>query len=355
MLSIQKVNIATLYNRNEEYKSCNRETDREDGSKIQKFKELLHQNIIPINELLHLAWSGVPSELRSTVWRLLLKYQSPNRDANFTIIERKRSVYFGMCDIYFAKNQQYDEREKKILKQISEDVKRTIPDSSVFRNLQIQTLLERILFIWNIRNPACGYVQGMNDIVAPFLVVFLSDYVDIDTTKLQFINEKQLNHLDQRLIRQVEADSYWCLCKLLESVLDNYTNSQPGLIRFYNKFKEILQALDKKLYEHLTTSLSMELYAFIFKWSTCMLLRMFQFEVGLRLFDTLLAEENNYFELCLFIIISILMKFSLKIQKLQYDEIMILLEKIPTREWSESDLSLCLSEAYAYQRIFSKK
>lgn len=34
MLSIQKVNIATLYNRNEEYKSCNRETDREDGSKI---------------------------------------------------------------------------------------------------------------------------------------------------------------------------------------------------------------------------------------------------------------------------------------------------------------------------------
>ena len=96
MLSIQKVNIATLYNRNEEYKSCNRETDREDGFKIciafviilEKFKDLLHQNIIPINELIHLAWSGVPSELRSTVWRILLKYQSPNRDANvFWIID----------------------------------------------------------------------------------------------------------------------------------------------------------------------------------------------------------------------------------------------------------------------------
>lgn len=36
----------------------------------------------------------------------------------------------------------------------------------------------------------------MNDIVTPFLVVFLSDYIDIDTMKLKFTNEKQLDHLD---------------------------------------------------------------------------------------------------------------------------------------------------------------
>lgn len=41
---------------------------------------------------------------------------------------------------------------------------------------------------------------------------------------MKFLNEQQLNHLDNRLIKQVEADTYWCLCKLLESVLDNYTN-----------------------------------------------------------------------------------------------------------------------------------
>lgn len=60
-------------------------------------------------------------------------------------------------------------------------------------------MMERILFIWNIRNPACGYVQGMNDIVTPFMVVFLQDYVDIDTVRMSFINEKQLQHLDSRL------------------------------------------------------------------------------------------------------------------------------------------------------------
>lgn len=51
-------------------------------------------------------------------------------------------------------------------------------------------MLKRILFIWNIRNPACGYVQGINDIVSVFLAVFLSDYVDIDFAEVKLINEK---------------------------------------------------------------------------------------------------------------------------------------------------------------------
>lgn len=42
------------------------------------------------------------------------------------------------------------------------------------------------------------------------------------------------------------------------------------------------------------------------------------------------------------------MKFSKKLIKLPYDEMMILLEKIPTKQWTEDDLNLCLAEAYAY-------
>lgn len=38
-------------------------------------------------------------------------------------------------------------------------------------------IFERILYIWAIRHPASGYVQGINDLVTPFFVVFLSAYV----------------------------------------------------------------------------------------------------------------------------------------------------------------------------------
>lgn len=38
-------------------------------------------------------------------------------------------------------------------------------------------VFQRILFIWAIRHPASGYVQGINDLVTPFFVVFLSEFV----------------------------------------------------------------------------------------------------------------------------------------------------------------------------------
>ena len=37
----------------------------------------------------------------------------------------------------------------------------------------VQEMVERILYIWAIRHPASGYVQGINDLVTPFLMVFL--------------------------------------------------------------------------------------------------------------------------------------------------------------------------------------
>ena len=37
--------------------------------------------------------------------------------------------------------------------------------------------MTRILFIWAVRHPASAYVQGINDLCAPLLLVFLSEYV----------------------------------------------------------------------------------------------------------------------------------------------------------------------------------
>lgn len=51
------------------------------------------------------------------------------------------------------------------------------PLMSIFQQVVVQELFERILFIWAIRHPASGYVQGINDLVLPFFVVFLSEFV----------------------------------------------------------------------------------------------------------------------------------------------------------------------------------
>ena len=41
--------------------------------------------------------------------------------------------------------------------------------------------------------------------------------------------------------RQVEADSYWCLCKLLDGIQDHYTYAQPGIQRTVFRLKELVR------------------------------------------------------------------------------------------------------------------
>ena len=43
------------------------------------------------------------------------------------------------------------------------------------------------MYIWAIRHPASGYVQGINDLVTPFFVVFLSEYIENGELSLGFV------------------------------------------------------------------------------------------------------------------------------------------------------------------------
>ena len=42
----------------------------------------------------------------------------------------------------------------------------------------------------------------------------------------------------------VEADSYWCLTKLLDGIQDNYTHAQPGIHRQITRMKELVHRID---------------------------------------------------------------------------------------------------------------
>jgi hypothetical protein len=51
------------------------------------------------------------------------------------------------------------------------------PLIALFQQKTVQEMFERILFIWAIRHPASGYVQGINDLVTPFYMVFLQEVI----------------------------------------------------------------------------------------------------------------------------------------------------------------------------------
>ena len=94
------------------------------------------------------------------------------------------------------------------------------------------------LFPRAIRHPASGYVQGINDLVTPFLVVFLSEYLEGS------MDNWSITDLSPEKISNVEADCYWCLSKLLDGMQDHYTFAQPGIQRLVFKLKELVRRID---------------------------------------------------------------------------------------------------------------
>lgn len=91
-----------------------------------------------------------------------------------------------------------------------------------------------------IRHPASGYVQGINDLVTPFLVVFLSEYLEGS------VDNWSISDLPPEKISDIEADCYWCLSKLLDGMQDHYTFAQPGIQRLVFKLKELVRRIDGK-------------------------------------------------------------------------------------------------------------
>lgn len=50
--------------------------------------------------------------------------------------------------------------------------------------------------------------------------------------------------LSKEELDMIEADSYWCMSKLLDGIQDNYTFAQPGIQMKVSALKELTQRID---------------------------------------------------------------------------------------------------------------
>ncbi|GAM34034.1 U4/U6 x U5 tri-snRNP complex subunit [Talaromyces pinophilus] len=207
-------------------------------SRINKFKRILQASTVSLSELRSLAWSGVPDEVRAMTWQLLLGYLPTNSERRVSTLERKRKEYLdgvrqafervsvsggpGSTNTSSGRGRGLDEA---VWHQISIDVPRTSPHLQLYSYEATQRSLERILYVWAIRHPASGYVQGINDLVTPFWQVFLGAYM----TDINVEEGMDPGQLPRSVLDAVEADSFWCLTKLLDGIQDNYIYAQPDL------------------------------------------------------------------------------------------------------------------------------
>ncbi|KAK6116749.1 hypothetical protein DH2020_049482 [Rehmannia glutinosa] len=318
-----------------------------DSARLMKFTKELSGSSVILEKLRELAWSGVPPYLRPTVWRLLLGYAPSNSDRREGILRRKRLEYLDcVAQYYDIPDTERTDEEITMLRQIALDCPRTVPDVTFFQQPEVQKSLERVLYTWAIRHPASGYVQGINDLATPFLVVFLSEYLEgsVDTWSMADLSSEKMSN--------VEADCYWCLSKLLDGMQDHYTFAQPGIQRLVFKLKELVRRIDEPFSRHMEDQ-GLEFLQFAFRWFNCLLIREIPFHLVTRLWDTYLAEGDALPDFLVYIFASFLLTWSEKLRKLEFQEMVMFLQHLPTQNWTHLELEMVLSQAYMWHTVFN--
>jgi len=359
--AMNKVNLNSVYNKDEDYKpmsTINKGiTSNVDyyGRNVAKFKKMIEEDqIMDVEALKKLAWQGIPLEYKSLVWKILLKYIPLNKESRESTVSRKRQEYANFVEMYYTNmaTNQLDDHERKTFEVIKKDVYRTQPDSPLFQQKIVQEMLIRILWIWNIRHPASGYVQGINDLTTPFIAAFILEYLpDLNLDNFAVSPDTVATTLTPENVAKLEADIYWCLSKILDGILDNYTFSQSGTQKTLNKIKDITKKIDIELFQHFEEN-QIDFSYFSFRWIFCLLIREFPLKVGLRLFDTYIADEQGFSVFHLYVCAAILLKWSLKIKKMNFTDIMLFLQNMPTKEWREEDIEIIISEAFVFKSLY---
>ena len=139
-------------------------------------------------------------------------------------------------------------------------------------------VISRILFIYGKKHPHIKYVQGMNEILAPIFYAFSNDQ-----NPYFYLN--------------LEADSYICFENLMNDIQDIFIrskdNTPTGIQTKIKNLNMILKILDKEVHDHLKEE-NIELQYFAFRWYTLFLTQEFEMPDILRIWDSILADEDKF-------------------------------------------------------------
>jgi hypothetical protein len=153
------------------------ELNRNVSYKDRQFESVISADVVNMADLRRLGWNGIPSEHRAQAWKIMLGYLPVNKARRRQTLQRKRTEYKdAIAQHYDIDDNNRTAQEQETLRQVLVDVPRTAPDVGLFRNDRIRKSLSRLLYIWAMRHPASSYVQGINDLATPLIVVFLGEY-----------------------------------------------------------------------------------------------------------------------------------------------------------------------------------
>lgn len=150
------------------------------------------------------------------------------------------------------------------------------------------------------------------------LLVFLTEHLQHPNEDNIFeITEKHIEEIELERLVQIEADTFWCLSKLVDDIQDNYIELQPGVHKILNKMKKLIEQKDNEALEHLN-QLDINFMDFAYRWVSCYLTREFNIVQTIRLWDTYFAEDEGFSQFHCYVCAALFLCFAKDFKTMQF-------------------------------------
>lgn len=342
--------------------------------KEEIFAKIYNSKLIEISKLKDACWGGIPNKYRFKTWLYLMdlininnnEYENElekinrkfemqikkssdviqnfyeniflncelNENLDFLISENFEEVSKNQdsikklnCNLDFKKyNENYqnfinnsdDKILIKIIKQIKMDIERLETFNST-DNYLLKSKMMLILLIIAERNPIIGYLQGMADLLQPFILI----YKDVSMSFITY-------------------------SRFIESISDNLVDSQEHVYFLLEKISQIFKMLEPELYKHFK-EINLKMHLFAYRWISCFFIREFPLKLYLRILDTYFSVDF-YKKFPVYLSVAILSTLK-KYLKRDFENNLIFLQSCK-QIWKDDDLNLIFSKIFIYHEIF---
>lgn len=216
-------------------------------------------------------------------------------------------------DAYFNILQQLDY-------QIHIDISRINIKYRIYSDVDLSHIFTSVLKLTAIKRPYIGYIQGMADLVVPFLYLCVTDikeYIDSKTSKKEskeiskysnliqssldsfFLSSPNLPLQSQELFSFVLKNTthvivpivYFCFSNLLNKIQHNIHDLQERLVK---KLENVLMLINKDIIVTFN-AVGLKLSMISIRWFGCLFIREFSINVWFRIFDAMLCDDIEDF------------------------------------------------------------
>lgn len=301
-----------------------------------------------------MCFGGIGQEHRAAAWRVVFQTVGLRRELHRREIDAKDRRYF---ELLAGADEETDERvgcidirslptiaesflikgrepwgvlsihrfrhhlPRKTMHQIDIDIQRIDAGHKTWEGRDVSCIFYHVLSLVAYRRPSLGYVQGMADMLIPFVLVFCRESMET-----------------------AESSAYFCYSRLLDETQHNIIDMQAAMVR---DLDALVEMVDPDFHRHLR-EIGLEVHMFAFRWFSCLFIREFELPLVYKILDTVFASENIG-EAVLCFGLALLMSFKPYLVQNDFASCILFLQSIAEKSWEDAEIELLLSSARFYR------